>query len=431
MTVPSVPRADGSPRDHDSILAIGRSPVTTRVLAVTLIAMALLGSSCVRASTRLASPSTHLGLPTTSTAPTTSTTTTSIPGSDPKTVLGPHSFVVSGPYSVGDEQVQVPGGPIMEIWYPTTAPSVAGKAKASYDVRDWMPDEASKVLPPNLDTTYEMDSYDNVAAAHGYFPLVLYSHGYAGFPEQSSFLTTHLASWGFVVAAPDNPYIDLRAVLRGTSDDQNADVADVIKALNFMTNQNSTPGSRLQGRIDLGRVATVGHSDGGRTAVLTAFDPRVKTFIGLAGAAGPPGDGPQDEQFPAKPGMVITGSLDQVVPPVEMQMAYVAMTPPKRFLEIDGAGHMAYTETCAIAKPAGGVLNALKAAGFDVSAPTVALSTDGCGPDNLALGKGWDVIRQAVVAQLRLTLGIDHSDAGLSGIAVAFPGVSMTASYTG
>ncbi|MHB1786331.1 MAG: alpha/beta hydrolase family protein [Acidimicrobiales bacterium] len=428
MTAPCLPWAGGSSRDFRSGLLVRRTPGRRTALTVTVIAMALLGSACARASTHLASRPTRVALPTTSTA---STTTTSIPSSDPKTALGPNSFVVSGPYAVGDEQVQIPGGPVMEIWYPATAAAVAGKAKASYDVRDWMPDDASKVLPANLDTTFEMNSYDNVAAAHGYFPLILYSHGYAGFPEQSSFLTTHLASWGFVVAAPDNPYLDLKAVLLGTADDQNSDVADVIKALDFMTNQNSTPGSRLQGRIDLTRVATLGHSDGGRAAVLAAFDPRVKAFIGLAGAAGPPGDGPQNEQFPVKPGMVITGSLDQVVPPVEIQMAYVAMAPPKRFLEINGAGHMAYTDECAIARPAGGVLNALKASGFDVSTLVIALSTDGCGPDNLAIGKGWDVIRQAVVAQLRLTLGIDHSDAGLAGIAAAFPGVSMTASYAG
>ncbi len=42
------------------------------------------------------------------------------------------------------------------------------------------------------------------ASQAGGFPVVLFSHGFAGYPEQSVSLTTHLASWGFVVAAPDH-----------------------------------------------------------------------------------------------------------------------------------------------------------------------------------------------------------------------------------
>ena len=35
-------------------------------------------------------------------------------------------------------------------------------------------------------------------------PLLVFSHGNSGYRQQSTFLTTHLASWGFVVAAPDH-----------------------------------------------------------------------------------------------------------------------------------------------------------------------------------------------------------------------------------
>ena len=43
-----------------------------------------------------------------------------------------------------------------------------------------------------------------LTVAQGRFPLVVFSHGYGGLRTQSSFLTAHLASWGFVVAAPDH-----------------------------------------------------------------------------------------------------------------------------------------------------------------------------------------------------------------------------------
>jgi predicted dienelactone hydrolase len=36
-------------------------------------------------------------------------------------------------------------------------------------------------------------------------PLIVFSHGYPGVSEISSFLTTALASWGFVVAGPLHP----------------------------------------------------------------------------------------------------------------------------------------------------------------------------------------------------------------------------------
>ena len=39
----------------------------------------------------------------------------------------------------------------------------------------------------------------------GPFPLVIFSHGSGGLPENQSFFTEHLASWGFVVAAPPHP----------------------------------------------------------------------------------------------------------------------------------------------------------------------------------------------------------------------------------
>ena len=54
-----------------------------------------------------------------------------------------------------------------------------------------------------------------VPVATGRYPLVVFSHGYAGFRDQSTFLTAFLASWGFVVAAPDHYSRDLTEVLGG------------------------------------------------------------------------------------------------------------------------------------------------------------------------------------------------------------------------
>jgi predicted dienelactone hydrolase len=48
------------------------------------------------------------------------------------------------------------------------------------------------------------DAQADVAVADGAFPWVVFSHGHQGYAEASSFLMEHLASHGFVVAAPDH-----------------------------------------------------------------------------------------------------------------------------------------------------------------------------------------------------------------------------------
>ena len=53
--------------------------------------------------------------------------------------------------------------------------------------------------------------------ADGAFPVVLFSHGFTGIRVQSSFLMSHLASWGMVVVAPEHPSRDLTNVLGGTA----------------------------------------------------------------------------------------------------------------------------------------------------------------------------------------------------------------------
>ena len=47
------------------------------------------------------------------------------------------------------------------------------------------------------------EAFEDVpASADGPFPYVVYAHGFAAYPSVSSGLTSHLASWGFVVASP-------------------------------------------------------------------------------------------------------------------------------------------------------------------------------------------------------------------------------------
>ena len=54
----------------------------------------------------------------------------------------------------------------------------------------------------------------------GPHPLIVFSHGNSGFRRQSTFLTTHLASRGFVVAAPDHTGNTLFEMVRIQNEDE-------------------------------------------------------------------------------------------------------------------------------------------------------------------------------------------------------------------
>ena len=126
------------------------------------------------------------------------------------------TFASPGPLGVGETTLTLPtdGAPV-EVWYPATKASVAGQPVATYDVSTWLPPALKKLIPAGFSVTYPSGGVDGVAVAPGRYPLVVFSHGYAGFRDQSTFLTAFLASWGFVVAAPDHYSRDLTQVLGG------------------------------------------------------------------------------------------------------------------------------------------------------------------------------------------------------------------------
>jgi len=122
-------------------------------------------------------------------------------------------------------------------------------------------------------------------------PLVLFSHGFAGTRLQSRFLCTHLASHGYVVAAPDhegNTFLDLNLfkVTQSSIDRPH----DLRVLLDKLVEEGHSPDSPLFGRIDAQRSAAVGHSFGGYTALATVgawLDLREKKARGNAKPSDP------------------------------------------------------------------------------------------------------------------------------------------------
>ena len=232
--------------------------------------------------------------------------------------LGPTSFAGPGPFAAGVTTLSLrANGPLVEIWYPAAPASVKGHTQASYNVADWLPPALRDLIPAEFEgATYKTDAYRGVPVAAGRFPLVVFTHGYSGFRDQSTFLTTRLASWGFVVAASDLPDNDLTAVLSGAkSQGITADIAEQQQVITLMGDDAQASG-RFHSHIDRSRVAAIGHSLGGAISeALAGTDPRVTTFIGMAGATvgsfGQTASGPTSV-VPDKPGMLMVARLTRL-----------------------------------------------------------------------------------------------------------------------
>ena len=131
----------------------------------------------------------------------------------------------------------------MEVWYPATKASVAGKPIANYDVASWLPPAIQKLIPAGFTVTYPSGGVTGVPVASGRYPLVLFSHGYSGFPTSRPSSPRGWppgASWS---AAPDHQSRDLTAVLGGPKG-TTTDVQDLQATIALMTARTARPRAR-------------------------------------------------------------------------------------------------------------------------------------------------------------------------------------------
>lgn len=338
------------------------------------------------------------------------------------------AFSGAGPYAAGVAIDTMPDGGSVVITYPADTSATAGKATYSVNLLRWFLGNPSAPIPSNLaslglPTTLATTAYSGVPVSRaGPFPVVLFSHGFGGYPEQSSFLTVHLATWGFVVVAPDHRSRDLYAVVNNKVQSCTCDVDDLRAALAYATTLDHGHGTLLSGKLDLTRVASLGHSAGGGAALSVASDPAVKAYVAMAPAPGtvPPA---------GKPGMVLQGSADAVVPASGTRQLYASLPTPKRLVVVDGAGHNVFADACEIGASAGGLASIVRF--LDLPAAFATIATDGCAPPDLSPPTAWPLVDHVVTSQLRWALGIDRRPVGLAdGVVRAYPGVTASITST-
>jgi predicted dienelactone hydrolase len=179
----------------------------------------------------------------------------------------------------------------------------------------------------------------------GPYPLVMFSHGSCGYPQQSLFLTAFLATHGFIVVAPPHPGNTIGEFPTcGTQSVQAASLVERPKDISFVIDQmlalDQDSGSPFFGAIDEDRIAMTGHSFGGLTTFLVARDDaRIKVAVPMAPAT------PPNASF-TLPSLLMLGQIDSVVNLPAARAAYDASASPKYKVEIKHAGHYAFSGGC-------------------------------------------------------------------------------------
>lgn len=312
-----------------------------------------------------------------------------------------------GPWPVGVTTLALPDRKV-EVWYPAEPGSQAAAVPAEYDIREWLPEGERDKIPQDAPSRYAMGAWRDLPAADARFPLVLFSHGFAAFRTQSSEITTHLASWGFVVAAPDYFERGLTAVLDGTLAFESPDRDTQDAVIDLLAAQDAATSAPLSGRVDTSRVVATGHSAGG-FASLKALD-----LERVAGAVVMAAGFFEDPASPVvKPVMIAAGTGDDIAPYKFSKDAYGKVPPPRLFAGLDGAGHLAFSDLCEIAKEAGGIVQLAIDSGLEVPEFLTILGNDGCMPDELASPRAWPPVNHLTVAFIRYILGIDAEPIGL------------------
>jgi len=181
------------------------------------------------------------------------------------------TYAVAGSHTVGIQTLSTgETAPLpLLIWYPATGTSTR---TSTYRIEMKMGNPLGAVTVATYAGTALPDA--PFAGSSGPYPLVILSPGFSMGAASYGWLAEHLASYGFVVVAPEHPeHFD--GELNGLWQAPATRPADIVAVLDYMDEQVA-PGSPFENIVDVEHVAVVGHSYGGYTT-LTAGGARINT----------------------------------------------------------------------------------------------------------------------------------------------------------
>jgi predicted dienelactone hydrolase len=194
-------------------------------------------------------------------------------------------------------------------------------------------------------------------------PLIVYSHYSGGHRRAATFLTTHLASHGYVVASLDHAEV-VDPALQPAPDETTEDrerraqlwIANRVPDVKFLLDV-MLAGDAAGIAVDPDLVGIVGHSFGGWTALAAAAqDARIGAVVAHAPGGGRPArtgiipvTAPYATGSHGAPTLVIAGDHDVAVP-LETVRDLVDQCPwPVRLLVLRNADHLHFVDDIATA----------------------------------------------------------------------------------
>ena len=182
---------------------------------------------------------------------------------------------------------------MLYLWYPAEG----GGERAEYMKQEefaylfkespiplfWIPEDAYEYVRTH--------SFINATPADGVFPLVIFSHGYRGYPAMYTSMIENLVSHGFIVAAITHPYVagvtvfpDGRVIELPDLSNKDSEyvqwyfdtafeevIEDIDYVCDYLLQLNATS-TKWSGKIDADRIGIYGHSFGGGAAAMACYD---------------------------------------------------------------------------------------------------------------------------------------------------------------
>ena len=209
---------------------------------------------------------------------------------------------------------------VTQIWYPTT---------------------------PNDAGTEDEQANAPLVWSGARLPLVMYSHGFTSSHTEGSYLADHLASYGYIVVAPDFPLSHIGTPGGPTVTDLPNQPGDISFLIDTML-ADATFGAA----IDPARIGLTGLSLGGTTTLLTAFHPGLRDHRVRAAAAMAPGACFFTNTFydhAALPLLLIDGDIDAITPYTENTLfAFGQANAPKYLVTLAGGTHTGFSAAAAL-----------------------------------------------------------------------------------
>ncbi len=195
------------------------------------------------------------------------------------------------------------------------------------------------------------------------YPLLIFSHGHAGYRFQSTFFTTHAASHGYIVAAPDHTGNTFLKVMRlRKAEDQIKNLLDSRKnrpqdvgfILDQFLDKQSEAGQIFLPVIDTEKIGMSGHSFGGYTTLAAAgVDARLKLLLPMA----PPPEGgiplfaydqgelDWDREIPT---LLMAAEFDSLINYQQLREFFERIPCPKQMLTLKNADHFHFCDEAAL-----------------------------------------------------------------------------------